>query len=223
MFYFTVLTYPGGIPITLYPSILDFCKQYFNNYIVVVETGEKENNVHINIVYDFKDESTRSSFIKNSTRTFLRIYQGMKLPNNTKFLIKTKKCTSPENVVGGYLQKEATAQILINNGFDLKSMTALAKDNLKTQKPNIMGLVKLIHNEMFNNSEYEDLYNESIQWQQPRETDQLIYPYFREAYGNLIRDGYNVHAYFDQLKKVFSMLLIIYYKFDHPLNVKFEK
>jgi len=50
-------------------------------------------------------------------------------PTNSCAIV-TQRSNTPENVVGGYLQKEANFTIVSNKGFDLDSCIAKAKSNL---------------------------------------------------------------------------------------------
>jgi len=55
----------------------------------------------------------------------------------TRALLFTQRSNTPENVVGGYLQKEANFTIVSNKGFDLDSCIAKAKSNLAKVVPKI--------------------------------------------------------------------------------------
>jgi len=57
-------------------------------------------------------------------------------PTNSCAIV-TQRSNTPENVVGGYLQKEANFTIVSNKGFDLDSCIAKAKSNLAKVVPKI--------------------------------------------------------------------------------------
>lgn len=125
MYYFAVLTYPGGVPQSLIDNAIAFADT-FDSAIVVLEYGKSNVNPHINVVYDCDTPSWSSNAIK---------YLKQLYPVGTNFVPKrtviNKRCPTYHNVVGGYLQKESKAQILLNKGFDIEDMKKLAQDSKK--------------------------------------------------------------------------------------------
>jgi len=69
----------------------------------------------------------------------VRIGSNVIWPSYTYQLVRycTQRSNTPENVVGGYLQKEANFTIVSNKGFDLDSCIAKAKSNLAKVVPKI--------------------------------------------------------------------------------------
>jgi len=52
MYFFTVLTYPGGCPQSVTDLALRYCENKFSKYIIVTELGKSGRNLHVNIVYE---------------------------------------------------------------------------------------------------------------------------------------------------------------------------
>jgi len=147
-YFFTVLTYPGGITESIQNALLLFCKNKFTEYVVVKEYGKSTLNAHLNIVYRLPEALDVTNWSKNCHKYFKQCYLNEILPEETSRLIKNKKCTSPENVIGGYLQKEAKAEILINQGFDIESMKILANENRKKVSINMYNAPDIIYTYM---------------------------------------------------------------------------
>jgi len=55
MYFFTVLTYPGGCPQSVTDLALRYCENKFSKYIIVTELGKSGRNLHVNIVYEIDD------------------------------------------------------------------------------------------------------------------------------------------------------------------------
>lgn len=132
MYFFAVLTYPSGIPDTLQFNLTTMADQKFTKYIIVKEYGKNGTNPHLNIVYEIPDEDKHWS--SNAHKFFRNAYATLSLPSNTRNLIKNKKCSSPANVVGGYLTKEDQYEIIQNKGFDVQTLQLEAKRNKTKQK-----------------------------------------------------------------------------------------
>lgn len=144
MYYFTVLTYPGGITDEIQNALLQFCANKFTTYIIVLEYGKSKQNPHLNIVYEISDD-LQQHWSSNANKYFKKCYAFHDLSFDQTRLIKTKRCSSPANVIGGYLQKEDLMKVLINKGFDIEHLKDLAKINLKPVKLSIKNIHVYIH------------------------------------------------------------------------------
>lgn len=156
--FYTVLTLLDDDAMLLDEIRSEIKQQFFKKIIVVTETGTGGNNKHYNIVYQLDpcyDEinkvKTVANFQKNAKRYWMNLYEKefLETLTTTKYLIKTSICTSPENVIGGYLQKEDDKQILLNHGYDIIQMVDLASQNMKLQnKPKSKNLYDFIDNKV---------------------------------------------------------------------------
>jgi len=135
MYFFTVLTYPGGCPQSVTDLALRYCENKFSKYIIVTELGKSGRNLHVNIVYEI-DDALAKHWSGNSRKNWIKCYFGLPTPTNSCAIV-TQRSNTPENVVGGYLQKEANFTIVSNKGFDLDSCIAKAKSNLAKVVPKI--------------------------------------------------------------------------------------
>lgn len=216
MYYYTVLTFPGGFPRQNLPNVLRFCDYYFDKYIVITENGRRGRNFHVNVVYSLKDQINEDSFYKNSKRNWIKVYEGIQLPEQTKHLIRNKQCTLPENVIGGYLQKETGKEILKNEGFDLQEMKDLADINRRENKPSLEDLVQMIDQQMVSRYKTDQiLLNWMIDHQPDSNLEVIIKPYFQRSYGDLLREGYKIESYYKRLKEIYHIILIKYYSYDN--------
>lgn len=214
MTYYTVLTFPGGFPRQNLPNVVQFCEYYFEKFIIVTENGKRGNNFHVNIVYDLKEHINEDSFYKNAKRNWMKVYDGVQLPEKTKYLVKNKQCSSPENVIGGYLLKESNYQILKNEGYDLEEYKTIALENRKLNKPTFDEVVDLIFEKM---EEHGYAYADNQKRLNPSITVPEQYKQnFKFAYSLLIHEGYKVSCYYKRLKEIYHIILIKHFgSFDH--------
>jgi len=161
MFYFTVLTYPGGITDTIQNALLQFCANKFTTYIIVLEYGKSQQNPHLNIVYEISDDLTKH-WSSNANKYFKKCYAFHDLPNDQSRLVKTKRCSSPANVIGGYLQKESLMKVLINKGFDIEHLKELAKLTLKPKPLTLKNAHEYIHNTILSQPKTYIEFKESV-------------------------------------------------------------
>jgi hypothetical protein len=162
MYYFTVLTYPGGTTDFIQNALLQFCANKFTKYIIVKEYGKSKQNPHLNVVYEV-EEDLQQHWASNATKYFKKLYAFHDLPENQSRLVKTKKCSSPANVVGGYLQKEDLFQILINKGFDIEHLKEEAKAALlKKTKLTLENAHVFIHEQLSPTLEQTDTYEKFV-------------------------------------------------------------
>jgi len=106
---------------------LRYCENKFSKYIIVTELGKSGRNLHVNIVYEIDDALANIGLV-----ILVRIGSNVILAFLHYQLVRYcyQRSNTPENVVGGYLQKEANFTIVSNKGFDLDSCIAKAKSNL---------------------------------------------------------------------------------------------
>jgi hypothetical protein len=160
MYYFTVLTFPGGTTDLIQNALLQCCANKFTTYIIIKEFGKSKQNPHLNVVYEVEEDISRH-WSSNATRFFKKLYAFHDLPEDQSRLVRTKKCSSPANVIGGYLQKEDLAQILINKGFDIEHLKEEAKAALrKKTKLTIKNAHIFIHDELYPSRMQTDTFEE---------------------------------------------------------------
>lgn len=111
-------------------ELLDLYPELFKKIFCVVEYGVNNNNKHYNIVYEIDDEKY-SNFYKSSKRFWMKIYDKDFLDTLTTkdYLIKTKRTSNYENIIGGYLQKEDNPVVLLNRGYDIPNCVLIANKN----------------------------------------------------------------------------------------------
>jgi len=114
---------------------LRYCENKFSKYIIVTELGKSGRNLHVNIVYEIDDALANIGLVILVRIGSNVILAFLHLP--TRALLLLQRSNTPENVVGGYLQKEANFTIVSNKGFDLDSCIAKAKSNLAKVVPKI--------------------------------------------------------------------------------------
>jgi len=149
MYFYAVLTYPGGVPQSVTDALLIYAGNKFSEYFIVKEYGKSEVNPHLNIVYYVSDQLSKG-WSGNATRQFRKLYFGLVLPDDTSRLIKNYKARTPDNVIGGYLLKEEKKEILANVGFDLDACIATAQANMvlstkKKQRITIDTFADVVH------------------------------------------------------------------------------
>lgn len=188
MYFYTVLTYPGGCPESILKNTVDYALEKFPQYIIVTEMGKSTKNLHVNVVYSIPDELAKH-WSSNSNKNFKRCYDGLTLPVSQKNLIRTKKCSSPENVIGGYLQKEDLAKIIVNKGFDVQNMILEAKKNKPLPKVNINNFNEILHEYCSYNPTY-DLYVQTVE--------------------DMIRQQYKLVSFLSKLKLLYAEYDILY-------------
>jgi len=98
------------------------------NTLSLRELGKSGRNLHVNIVYEI-DDALAKHWSGNSRKNWIKCYFGLPTPTNSCAIV-TQRSNTPENVVGGYLQKRLIFTIVSNKGFDLDSCIAKAKSNL---------------------------------------------------------------------------------------------
>jgi len=118
----------------------------FKKFIIIQETGASGDNKHYNIVYELKEGVNPTSFHKNSQKFWRLLYTKQFLDSlpTLDFLITNKKCSTPENVIGGYLQKEHNARVVYNCGYDVELCKMIAKDNQDSQPVRCANLYEFI-------------------------------------------------------------------------------
>lgn len=189
-YFFTVLTYPGGITSEIQNALLRFCDNKFTDkYVIVKEYGKSGFNPHLNVVYKLPRELDVQNWTKNATRYFKNNCYAFvpKGPN----LVKNKKCTSPENVIGGYLHKESKAEIIINKGFNIEEMRQLAEENRRKIKITL-------------NNAHEIIYQYDIMADFRDKTN------FIAVIAQMIRDGYKFHPVLQHINKVYDNFRLYY-------------
>lgn len=191
-YFFTVLTYPGGITEEIQQALCRFADNKFSKYIIVKEFGKSQTNPHLNIVYQLPEHLDERNWSKNSNKYFKQNCY-FQLPEKTFNLVQTKKCSSPENVVGGYLQKEHNAQIIINKGFDIESMKHIADENRKKVKITLNNAHEIVHDFCQINNIYP---NTKI--------------YFREILTLMVHQGYKIHVVLPYLNKIYDNYHLYY-------------
>lgn len=129
MYFYAVLTYPGGVPQSVQDALLIYAGNKFSEYFIVKEYGKSEVNPHLNIVYYVSDQLSKG-WSGNAAREFRKLYFGLVLPKDNSRIVKNYLSRTPCNVIGGYLLKEEKKEILVNQGFDLDACIAEAKANL---------------------------------------------------------------------------------------------
>jgi len=98
MYFFTVLTYPGGCPQSVTDLALRYCENKFSKYIIVTELGKSGRNLHVNIVYEI-DDALAKHWSGNSRKNWIKCYFGLPTPTNSCAIV-TQRSNTPENVVG---------------------------------------------------------------------------------------------------------------------------
>jgi len=73
MYFFTVLTYPGGCPQSVTDLALRYCENKFSKYIIVTELGKSGRNLHVNIVYEI-DDALAKHWSGNSRKNWIKCY-----------------------------------------------------------------------------------------------------------------------------------------------------
>jgi len=193
-FYWTTLGFPHGLPQSVIDNILLYAVR-FEQYIIVKEFGALGKNPHINFIYSVPDNLVKN-WSKNSYNNFIKMYKGLELPSVRKYLINTKICSTPGNVIGGYLQKEAKAIIIKNVGFDLEQMREEALDGYIEQKITIHNAADVIHqwqtsNDMKITSEFEQ---------------------FSHAFDYMLRLGYKLAPFIRKQKDIFIIYTVKYHE-----------
>lgn len=160
MFFYTVLT---KFPDSLELNLMQYCIDRFSKFIIVKEFGESGNNPHYNIVYEVLDDK-QLNYSKNNIKSWRRLYPTdiiQDLPT-LDYLVKTKKCPTYQNVIGGYLTKEQKSIILHNQGFDIDACIQNAEINIYLNDTKINNVYEFVDNKIMpfrDNSVYEDAYH----------------------------------------------------------------
>lgn len=118
----------------------------FQKFIIIVEYGKSGINKHYNIIYQLKDGINQENWYKNSKKFWKFLYTQKQLDAlpTQDYLIKTKKCTTPENVIGGYCIKEQGYKIIQNKGFDIELCKNIAQSNQQERDSKCSNLYEFI-------------------------------------------------------------------------------
>lgn len=212
MYFFTVLTYPGGITDELQQRCCTYCAEKFTSYIIVKEYGKSKKNPHLNVVYLLPEYQNEVNWSKNASKMWKLLYQGMFLPDKTPNLTRTKKCSTPENVIGGYLQKESICEILVNTGFDILKMKQQALSNQKDkdkEKPVQIHKAHIVIYEYLENTKKD--YDMFLLHGNYSTTYQEIYSVFKQAIMDMIKEGYIIAHLLPKLKLIYDTFRIVYF------------
>lgn len=143
MHYYSVLTYPGGVPQSVIDALIIYAKR-FSKYIIITEKGSKGTFLHVNFIYLVPDNLDKY-WIGNNKKNFCPLYYPHDISIWNKHTVLTKRAYTPENVIGGYMQKEIDAEFLVNVGFDIEAMKVQALANLPPPKPTPITLKNAHH------------------------------------------------------------------------------
>lgn len=141
-------------------AVLKIVIKYYAKAVVIAEFGANASNWHLNVAGQLYSDMRTD----NLSRIFRTIYgPGYKKTRND---VRSKRMLSETIVIGGYLQKEDSHQVLYNQGYDLEDLRKNAPPpkvegvptNQVVQKSNFRNLIIAYakDNEMSLNS-YEDL------------------------------------------------------------------
>lgn len=86
-------------------------------YLVVLENGKTGTNQHLNVVLKMH-KPRRTDHVRQSiyTHIYKKIIDDYKVTKND---VKVKGITNENMLIGGYLQKEDSFEVLLNSGYDL--------------------------------------------------------------------------------------------------------